>query len=112
MRNAGNEPTNLRVELVVGCATTEKTVWVPARTTLPTISYAASKCSRDFIGGLTLELSGGAAVRLNEELGACAAPCLGDCAGATANPAKRNASSFGRLELAAALQRQRPSAEG
>jgi hypothetical protein len=61
--------------------------------------------------GLTLELSGGAAVRLNEKLGACAAPCLSDCTGNTANPTKRNASSFGCLELAAALQGQRPSAE-
>jgi hypothetical protein len=60
---------------------------------------------------LTPELSGGGAVRLNEELGACAAPCLGDCAGTTASPTKHNASSFGCLELAAALQRRRPCAE-
>lgn len=42
---------------------------------------------------------------------ACAAPCLSDCACATANPTERNASSFGSLELAAALQGQQPSAE-
>src|SRR3569623_3736073 len=36
--------------------------------------------------GLTPELSGGGAVRLNEELGACAAPCLGDCAGTPRTP--------------------------
>ena len=53
--------------------------------------------------GLTLELSGGGAVRLNEKLGACAAPCLSDCAGATASPTKCNASSFECLELAATL---------
>jgi hypothetical protein len=48
---------------------------------------------------------------LNEELGACAAPCLGDCAGTTASPTEHNASSFGCLELRAVLQGQRPSAE-
>src|SRR5690349_7925007 len=60
---------------------------------------------------LTLELSGGAAVRLNEKLGACAAPCLGDCASTTACPTERNASSFGCLKLAAASKGKRPSAE-
>jgi hypothetical protein len=52
---------------------------------------------RKMLCRLTPELSGGEAVRLNEELGACAAPCLGDCAGTTANPTKHNANSFGCL---------------
>jgi hypothetical protein len=35
---------------------------------------------------LTPEVSGGEAARLNEELGACAAPCSGDCAGTPRTP--------------------------